>query len=105
MWLSSIFVARCRYVQIRLARVLALESALIAFSSHSFYSINQLFTHSLESHPFMRFDRKAQTGDAFNSDWHGKTGGASHMYDGVVVDNDGKALIGNKYGGKDFWDD
>ena len=48
---------------------------------------------------------KAQTGDAFNSDWHGKTGGASHMYDGVVVDNDGKALIGNKYGGKDFWDD
>lgn len=48
---------------------------------------------------------KAQTGDAFSSDWHGKTGGASHTFDGVVVDNDGKALIGNKYGGKDFWDD
>ncbi|KAL9001658.1 MAG: hypothetical protein Q9188_005371 [Gyalolechia gomerana] len=48
---------------------------------------------------------KAQTGDAFSSDWHGKAVGASHTYDGVIVDNDGKALIGNKYGGKDFWDD
>ena len=48
---------------------------------------------------------KAQTGDTFSSDWHEKTEGASHTYDGVVVDNDGKALIGNKYGGKDFWDD
>ena len=48
---------------------------------------------------------KAQTGDTFCSDWHGKTGGASHTYNSVVVDNDGKALIGNKYGGKDFWDD
>ncbi|KAI4230950.1 MAG: hypothetical protein LQ349_005917 [Xanthoria aureola] len=48
---------------------------------------------------------KAQTGDAFSSDWHGKAVGASHTYDGVVVDKDGKALVGNKYGGKDFWDD
>lgn len=48
---------------------------------------------------------KAQTGDAFSSDWYGKAVGASHTYDGVVVDKDGKALIGNKYGGKDFWDD
>lgn len=48
---------------------------------------------------------KAQTGNAFSSDWHEKTAGASHTYDGVVVDNDGKALIGDKYGGKDFWDD
>ncbi|KAL9025686.1 MAG: hypothetical protein Q9196_005531 [Gyalolechia fulgens] len=48
---------------------------------------------------------KAQAGDAFSSDWHGKAAGASHTYDGVIVDNDGKALIGNKYGGKDFWDD
>lgn len=48
---------------------------------------------------------KAQTGDAFSSDWHGKAVGASHTFDGVIVDNDGKALIGNKYGGKDFWDD
>lgn len=48
---------------------------------------------------------KAQAGDAVSSDWHGKAVGASHVYDGVVVDNDGKALIGNKYDGKDFWDD
>ena len=48
---------------------------------------------------------KVQAGDAVSSDWHGKAVGASHVYDGVRVDNDGKALIGNKYGGKDFWDD
>ncbi len=47
---------------------------------------------------------KAQAEDAVSSDWHGEAVGASHVYDGVVVDNDGKALIGNKYGGKDFWD-
>jgi hypothetical protein len=47
----------------------------------------------------------AQTGDAFSSDWKGKARGASHKYDGVEVEKDGKALIGNKYGGKDFWDD
>ena len=48
---------------------------------------------------------KAQTGDAVSSDWHGKPVGASHTYDGIAVDDHGKALIGNKYGGKDFWDD
>jgi Prion-inhibition and propagation len=48
---------------------------------------------------------KAQTGDAYSSDWKGEVVGASHTYDGVEVDKDGKALIGNKYGGKDFWDD
>ncbi len=48
---------------------------------------------------------KAQTGDAFSSDWKGEAKGASHTYNGVVVDEKGKALIGNKYGGKDFWDD
>jgi hypothetical protein len=48
---------------------------------------------------------KAQTGDAFSSDWKGGAVGARHTYNGVEVDRDGKALIGNKYGGKDFWDD
>jgi Prion-inhibition and propagation len=48
---------------------------------------------------------KAQTGDAFSSDWKGNVIGASHTCDGVEVDKEGKALIGNKYGGKDFWDD
>ncbi|KAL8855251.1 MAG: hypothetical protein Q9178_008093 [Gyalolechia marmorata] len=61
----------------------------------------------LNSHQYLNVSikGKAQTGDAFSSDWHGKAVGASHVYDGVVVDHDGKALIGNKYGGKDFWDD
>jgi ElaB/YqjD/DUF883 family membrane-anchored ribosome-binding protein len=48
---------------------------------------------------------KAQTGDVFSSDWKGGAVGARHTYDGVEVDRDGKALIGNKYGGNDFWDD
>jgi hypothetical protein len=33
---------------------------------------------------------------------HMSTGTASHKYDGVEVEEGGKALIGNKYGGKDF---
>lgn len=48
---------------------------------------------------------KAQTGDSFSSDWRGKAQGASHTYDGVLVEEAGKALVGNKYGGKDFWDE
>jgi hypothetical protein len=48
---------------------------------------------------------KAHTGDAFSSNWKGEAKGASHKYNGVEVDKDGKALMGNKYGGKDFWDD
>jgi hypothetical protein len=48
---------------------------------------------------------KAQTGDAYSSDWKGGIAGSSHTYDGVEVDKDGKALIGNSFGGKDFWDD
>ena len=46
---------------------------------------------------------KSQTGDALSSDWKGKAAEASHTYDGVEVDKEGKALIGNKYGGMDFW--
>ena len=48
---------------------------------------------------------RAQTGDAISGDWKGEARGASHKYDDVVVDKDGKALVGNKYGGKNFWDD
>jgi hypothetical protein len=46
---------------------------------------------------------QAQTGDAYSSDWKRGAIGAPHIYDGVEVDKDGKALIGNKYGGNDFW--
>ena len=48
---------------------------------------------------------KAQTGDEISSDWNGEQRGGSHKYDGVKVGKDGKALLGKKYGGKDFWDD
>lgn len=47
---------------------------------------------------------QAQTGDAYSSDWAGGAIGASHEYNNVEVEKGGKALIGNKYGGKDFWD-
>jgi hypothetical protein len=49
---------------------------------------------------------QARTGDAYAGDWKGNMGeAASHTYDGVMVGNGAKALMGNKYGGKDFWDD
>lgn len=48
---------------------------------------------------------KAQAGDAFDSDWKGNASRGYHVYDRIEVGKDGKALIGNKYGGKVFWDD
>jgi hypothetical protein len=45
---------------------------------------------------------QALTGDAYSSDWNGGANGASHMYDGSEAVEGRKALIGNKYGGKDF---
>ena len=61
---------------------------------------------ALAGHQYLEVEIKgrAQTGDAISGDWEGEARGASHKYDGVVVDKDGKALIGNKFGGKDFWD-
>jgi hypothetical protein len=47
---------------------------------------------------------QAHTGNAYSSDWNGGAIGASHIYDGIRVEKDAKALVGNKYGGKDFWD-
>ncbi|KAI0437758.1 small s protein [Xylaria telfairii] len=49
-------------------------------------------------------DGKAQVGDTFSDDWRGAHG-MSHRYHGVLVGSSGKALVGNKYGGKSFWDD
>jgi hypothetical protein len=49
---------------------------------------------------------QAHTGDAYTADWRGNVREVSlHTYDGVTVETGGKALMGNKYGGKDFWDD
>lgn len=45
---------------------------------------------------------KAQTGDAFITDWGGDAAGLSHTYGDVDVNKDGRALIQNKYGGKEF---
>lgn len=49
--------------------------------------------------------KKTQTENAFSSDWHEKTMKTSHTYDNVMVDNDEKTLIDDKYDGKNFWDD
>ena len=46
---------------------------------------------------------KAQLGDIFICDWKGKAKGTSHKYDGVEVDTNAHALIGNQYGGEGFW--
>jgi len=46
----------------------------------------------------------AHTGDTYSNDWSGGAIGVSHKYNGVEVEEGGKALIGNKYGGRDFWD-
>ena len=48
---------------------------------------------------------QAHTGDAYSSDWKEGTTGASHTYGRLEVEKGGKALVGNKYGGKDFWED
>lgn len=48
---------------------------------------------------------KAQAGDAFGSNWTRTATKGSHVYDGIEVGKEGKALIGNQYGGKDFWAD
>jgi Prion-inhibition and propagation len=61
---------------------------------------------ALSGHQYLNVVVKgqAQTGDAFGSNWKGKAIGPSHKYDGVIVEEDAKALVGNKYGGKDFWE-
>ncbi|KAH8586336.1 prion-inhibition and propagation-domain-containing protein, partial [Bisporella sp. PMI_857] len=50
----------------------------------------------------IRFRGRSLAGDAYSDDWKGGAVGASHNYDGVEVEKGGKALIGNKYGRKDF---
>jgi uncharacterized small protein (DUF1192 family) len=52
----------------------------------------------------IRIKGQAYTRDAYSSDWVGGAIGAPHKYDGVEVEEGGKALVRNKYGRKDFWD-
>jgi uncharacterized small protein (DUF1192 family) len=60
----------------------------------------------IAGHQYSNIEIKGQahTGDAYSSDWSGGAIGASHKYDQIKVEEGGKALVGNKYGGKDFWD-
>jgi uncharacterized small protein (DUF1192 family) len=58
-------------------------------------------------HQYIKVDiqGQAQVGDAISQNWQGRTAGATHTYDGVTVGKGAKSLLGNKFGGKDFWDD
>ncbi|GAW25229.1 putative small s protein [Rosellinia necatrix] len=47
---------------------------------------------------------EAHIGDIFSDGWRGAYG-ASHRYNGLLVGTNAKVLVGNKFGGKDFWDD
>ncbi|KAI1737227.1 small s protein [Xylaria scruposa] len=64
-------------------------------------SMGAIFGHHYSN---IAVDGKAQVGDTFSDDWQGAHG-MSHRYHGVLVGKSGKALVGNKYGGKSFWDD
>lgn len=48
---------------------------------------------------------KALNGDIFGSDWKSTAIGVPHTYNGVRVEGNATVLNGNKYGGKDFFDD
>jgi len=62
---------------------------------------------AIEGHQYsnITFGGKGLAGDAYSSDWKDGAIGASHKYDGIKVEEGGKGLLGNKYGGKDFFDD
>ena len=60
----------------------------------------------IAGHQYSNIGIKGQThtGDAYSSGWVGGAIGPSHKYDSIEVEEGGKALIGNKYGGKGFYD-
>ena len=47
---------------------------------------------------------QAYTRYAYGNDWSGSAIKASNKYNSIEVEEDGKALIGNKYRGENFWD-
>ncbi|GAD92621.1 small s protein [Paecilomyces variotii No. 5] len=64
-------------------------------------------TRTAAGHRFLNVnvEGKVHIGDSFSNEWNGKTGGrVSHIYDGVQIAKEGRAQMGNKFGGKDFWD-
>lgn len=50
----------------------------------------------------MLIKEKIQTENAVSSDWHKKTIETSHIYDDVMMNNNEKAFIDNKYDEKNF---
>lgn len=85
-----------------------IRQPLHSIESTSYDVNNRIRTGSTEvnlGHQYSNIavEGKAQVGDTFNDNWQGIHGG-SHNYDGVLVGSSGKAVIGNKYGGKSFWD-
>ncbi|KAF2467862.1 small s protein [Lindgomyces ingoldianus] len=62
---------------------------------------------ALTGHQYLNLvvNGKAKIGDTFSSDWKGRALGASNCYEGIEVGEKGKASLGTKYGGKDFWED
>ena len=64
-------------------------------------------TEALAGHQYrdVEVKGKALNGDAFGRDWQRGAIGKSNMYERIVVEHGGKALNGNQYAGKDFWDD
>ncbi|KAL7628541.1 hypothetical protein AAE478_000056 [Parahypoxylon ruwenzoriense] len=61
---------------------------------------------TLDGHIFGKIEVEgtAQAGDAFSDNWQGSVHGLSHRYEDIRVGKRGKAIFGNKYGGKDIFD-
>lgn len=78
---------------------------------HSALGVDNLLSaaakEALTGHRYLKVDvkGKAQVEDTFSEDWRFRGHGLSHVYNGVAVDQAGIASVGNKYGGKDFWDE
>ncbi|KAF7137111.1 hypothetical protein CNMCM5793_007175 [Aspergillus hiratsukae] len=80
----------------------------VEFAAHEIDPLFEMTAHSaLTGHRYSNIVVKgrAQAGDTFGSDWHGHAGGSSHVYDDIQIEIGGKAQMGNKFGGKDFWED
>lgn len=65
---------------------------------------NPILGHKYEN-IVIREQARVLNGDSVSSDWQGKTSLSLHHYSGVTVGGESRLLMGNKYGGKDFWDD
>jgi hypothetical protein len=77
-------------------------------AAHEIDTLFEMTAHTaLTGHQYSNIVVKgrAQAGDTFSRDWNGRAGGPSHIYNGIQLEISGKAQMGNKFGGKDFWED